>query len=115
MTILLNALTGIVIGLSAMGSTEARGPAPELTQVADRKQFTREPNTDRSGNDIRVVELLATDGVAQCEKLCRLASACVSFTFVKQSTTVPRPVCRLKDAAPFGHESSCCTSGTLQR
>jgi hypothetical protein len=86
-----------------------------VESVAARKVFTREPNTDRSGSDVKVVTLLETDGVGHCEKLCRLSSACVAYTYVKKSETVPKPVCRLKDAAPYGHESSCCTSGALQR
>lgn len=73
--------------------------------------FTREANTDRSGNDIRVETLAEAAGPEACEALCAATPACLAFTYVKKSTTVPKPVCRLKDAIPFGHESSCCTSG----
>lgn len=73
--------------------------------------FTREPNMDRSGNDIRKIELEASQDVAACEELCRGTPGCVAFTYVKRNTTVPVPICRLKDTAPTAHESSCCTSG----
>ncbi|MEZ5855723.1 MAG: PAN domain-containing protein [Hyphomicrobiaceae bacterium] len=87
----------------------------ETKPAAARKAFTREPNTDRSGNDFRVAKLLAGDTAAICERMCRLTPNCVAYTFVKRSETVPLPLCRLKDQAPFGHESSCCTSGALQK
>ncbi len=89
--------------------------AAETTPATARKAFTREPNTDRSGNDFRVAKLLVDDTAAICERMCRLTPNCIAYTFVKRSQTVPLPLCRLKDQAPFGHESSCCTSGALQK
>lgn len=77
--------------------------------------FQREPNSDRSGNDILVRPLPPGSDVAVCEALCAATKGCVAYTYVKQSTTVPRPVCRIKDQAPFGHESSCCISGTRKQ
>ncbi|HRD75915.1 MAG TPA: PAN domain-containing protein [Hyphomicrobiaceae bacterium] len=78
------------------------------------RSFTREVNIDRSGNDIERVEMDPSAGIDACEQLCRSNAACVAFTYVKQSTTVPRPICRLKDQKPFGHQSSCCVSGVLK-
>ena len=71
----------------------------------------REPNIDRSGSDMRKVVLAADAEVGMCEALCVAIDGCLSFTYVKQSSSVPKPVCRLKDARPFGHESACCVSG----
>ncbi|MGE0698684.1 MAG: PAN domain-containing protein [Hyphomicrobiaceae bacterium] len=101
----------------AQGASMADAPSAASGAVAPSKRaaFTREPNMDRSGNDMRKVELLEADTVAQCEKLCRLAAGCLAFTFVKRSDTVPRPVCRLKDTVPTAYESSCCTSGVLTK
>lgn len=75
-------------------------------------QFTRETDIDRSGNDMAVVELSTGTTADDCAARCSATKGCVAFTYVKQSTTVPKPVCRLKDEAPYGHESSCCISGT---
>lgn len=76
--------------------------------------FTREPDTDRSGNDIAVVELATGATADDCAARCGTTNGCVAFTYVKQSTTVPAPVCRLKNEKPYGHESSCCISGALK-
>lgn len=78
-------------------------------------QFTVEANRDRSGNDVKVEELPVGASFEVCRDKCAGMPGCVAYTFVKQSTTVPKPVCRLKDAAPFPHESSCCISGTSKR
>lgn len=77
--------------------------------------FTREPNLDRSGNDLRK-DILAPDaGVDVCEARCREATGCVAFTYVKLSTTVPAPICWLKATIPVGYKSECCISGVLQK
>lgn len=76
-------------------------------------RFTREPNIDRSGNDISVTPLPLGADPAACEAKCAATQGCVAFTFVKKSTTVPAPLCRIKNAAPYGHESHCCISGAL--
>lgn len=86
-------------------------PAPEV--AAER--FVREPNLDRSGNDIRSIRLRASEGVADCEQRCLQTPGCVAYTFVKRSTTVPLPICWIKDTVPHGYESSCCSSGVLKR
>lgn len=83
-----------------------------LVATADGR-FTRELNIDRSGNDILVKPLPSGSDAAACESLCAATKGCVAFTFVKQSTTVPEPLCRVKDQAPFGHASDCCVSGAL--
>lgn len=83
-----------------------------LGTAADGR-FTREPNIDRSGNDIRVEPLPIGSEPAACEAMCAATSGCVAFTFVKRSTTVPQPLCRVKNDAPYGHESHCCVSGAL--
>lgn len=100
-------LAGVAIALVMAGG---RGNV-----LASGGHFTREPNTDRSGNDIRSLELAAEATVEACEQHCRDTPGCVAFTLVKRSTTVPQPICRLKDATPYGHESSCCTSGMLKK
>ena len=76
--------------------------------------FTREPGVDRSGNDMAVSELELSATADDCAARCAALKGCVAFTYVKKSTTVPKPVCRLKNAKPFGHESGCCISGALQ-
>lgn len=120
---ILSILTGMMVALVAAllpcGSAQAQSaPGPQVqTQAspAATRQFTRERNIDRSGNDIKV-ETLAADATADdCADRCARMPNCLSFTFVKRSTTVPQPVCRLKDQVPFGHQSSCCTSGLLHR
>lgn len=83
--------------------------------VAAAPQFTMEIGRDRSGNDIRVEVLDTAAAPEACRDLCAATSGCVAFTFVKQSTTVPKPLCRLKDARPYPHESSCCVSGMLKQ
>lgn len=78
-------------------------------------RFRLEPNLDRSGNDIRKDVLPADAGIEVCEQHCRDTRGCVAFTFVKRSTTVPAPICWLKDTVPTGYPSSCCTSGVLEK
>lgn len=86
-----------------------------LVSTATARDFVQEPNIDRSGNDFRVEVLASNANADDCDRLCRADKVCVAYTFVKRSSTVPQPLCRLKDAAPHGHESSCCTSGSLKR
>lgn len=93
----------LIVGVTASAQAQTSG------------SFTREPNMDRSGNDIRKIELEASQEVGACEDLCRALSDCKAFTYVKKSTTVPRPICRLKDTTPTAHESSCCTSGVREK
>lgn len=100
----------IIVAAAATGFLMA---VPMLATADGR--FTRELNIDRSGNDIRVESLPVGADAAACEALCTKTAACVAFTYVKQSTTVPQPVCRIKDQAPFGHESNCCVSGALKK
>ncbi len=100
-SLVMSALTaGVILGIVSYGAT------------ADGR-FTREPNIDRSGNDIRVEPLPLGSEAAACEAMCAATKGCVAFTFVKQSTTVPAPLCRVKNEAPYGHESHCCVSGAL--
>ena len=80
-----------------------------------KPQFTREPDLDRSGNDLRRDVLDAGSNVDVCEARCLATNGCVAFTYVKQSTTVPQPICWLKNTVPTGYKSSCCISGVLQR
>ena len=82
--------------------------------LAQSRQFVREVSIDRSGNDFRSDLLAPEAGVDGCEQLCRAAAGCVAYTFVKRSTTVPQPVCWLKDKLPHGYDSSCCISGALK-
>ena len=84
------------------------------SQAVSKASFAREGSTDRSGNDMKVVTLAADQDAAACEALCAATQGCVAYTYVKQSKTVPQPVCRIKDAKPFGHQSSCCTSGAAK-
>ncbi len=82
---------------------------------APEPRFTREPNLDRSGNDLRK-DILAPDaGIEVCEQRCLEATGCAAFTYVKRSTTVPAPICWLKATVPVGYPSECCTSGVLQK
>ncbi len=99
------ALCLAVAGLVLMG--QAASP-PVAGPVA---QFTREPNLDRSGDDLRRDVLSASATVDDCANRCASVSGCVAFTFVKKSTTVPEPICWLKKTVPVGYESSCCISG----
>lgn len=89
-------------------------PAIGLAQTA-ASRFAIEPNLDRSGNDIKSVKLAPEALVDACERLCEATKGCISFTFVKRSSTVPEPICWLKDATPVGYPSSCCTSGVLKK
>ena len=82
--------------------------------LADSKNFRLEPNLDRSGNDLRRDVLAADADVEVCAARCLGLAGCKSFTFVKKSTTVPAPICWLKDTTPVGYASSCCTSGVLK-
>jgi len=95
-------IAATILGLAAGTQIEAG-----LAQTA----FTREPERDRSGNDIVVEALDVTADAGLCEALCRARVDCVAYTFVKRSDTVPKPLCRLKDERPYPHESSCCISG----
>jgi PAN domain len=88
-------------------------PAAALP-AATAGRFLREPNIDRSGNDIRSDKLPVDASVEDCERVCVATNGCVAYTFVKLSTTVPQPICWLKNAVPYGHASSCCTSGVLK-
>ena len=89
-------------------------PVDTGAQPADHR-FSREVNLDRSGNDIRSVKLPEGSPVEACEDVCAATTGCVAFTFVKESTTVPQPICWLKDTVPTGYPSSCCTSGIKRR
>jgi hypothetical protein len=93
----------VMLTILALGTAAA-------VAVADVR-FSREPNADRSGNDIRVEALPGAAGAERCEAMCAATAACVAYTYVKRSATVPAPLCRIKDQAPFAHESECCISG----
>lgn len=83
--------------------------------LASESRFTREPNLDRSGGDIRK-EILATEAtVEDCEARCLATKGCLAFTFVKRSMTVPEPICWIKHTASVGYPSHCCTSGVLKQ
>ena len=84
---------------------------PAADAKAPASTFTREDNLDRSGNDLKKVLLAPEANVEACEKLCADLEGCRAFTFVKRSTTVPKPICWLKDTVPTGYASECCTSG----
>lgn len=103
--------TAAAVLLAVVGLALALAP-PRAT--ADGR-FTRELNIDRSGNDIRVETLQTGVDATDCETMCAATKGCVAYTFVKQSATVPKPLCRIKDQAPYGHESSCCVSGALKQ
>lgn len=104
-----------VAALTVAAVVAAVGALPwHSAHVAAAPQFTHEVDRDRSGNDIRVEVLDTATAPETCRDLCAATSGCVAFTFVKQSTTVPKPLCRLKDARPYPHESSCCVSGMLK-
>lgn len=77
--------------------------------------YSLEPSIDRSGNDIAVIELAVSDTADTCGKRCAATRGCLAFTYVKQSASVPKPICRLKDEKPYGHESSCCISGVIKQ
>jgi PAN domain-containing protein len=117
------ALTTTRLGLLALMMTwPAIGDAgqPAMTgatapETSIQGRFDREPNLDRSGNDIRSERLAPGATVGDCELRCTATEGCVAYTFVKQSTTVPQPICWLKDTVPHGYASSCCTSGVLRR
>lgn len=100
-----------VIGLATLALGSSAGGA--IAQDAGR--FTREPNLDRSGDDLRRDVLDATAPVEACEARCLNAAGCVAFTYVKKSTTVPQPICWLKKVVPVGYASECCISGVLKR
>lgn len=89
------------------GSATQAKPAPGSSPA----RFTREANVDRSGNDIRSEHLAPGSNADDCEKRCTETKGCLAYTFVKLSSTVPAPICWLKDAIPQGYPSSCCTSG----
>ncbi|MFM9943325.1 MAG: PAN domain-containing protein [Hyphomicrobiaceae bacterium] len=90
----------------------AAAPPPAATAAS---RFTREPNLDRSGNDLRKDILPPDAGIEVCEQRCLEATGCVAFTYVKRSTTVPQPICWLKATVPVGYSSECCISGVLQK
>jgi hypothetical protein len=98
----------------AFGALGLMGQAPQPQPARPKPQFTREPNLDRSGNDLRRDVLDAEASVDDCETRCVATAGCVAFTFVKKSTTVPQPICWLKQTVPVGYESSCCISGVRQ-
>jgi hypothetical protein len=100
--------------LIAVGALGLMGQAPPSQPVGPKPQFTREPNLDRSGNDLRRDVLDAGASVDDCEARCVAAAGCVAFTFIKKSTTVPQPICWLKQTVPVGYESSCSISGVRQ-
>lgn len=109
----------VVLGVAVSAATIVALMPREATVVtpasAGPRTFTRESDIDRSGDDIRKDILVVGQGVEVCEQRCRDLPACVAFTYVKQSTTVPAPIFWLKRTAPYGHASSCCISGALKR
>ncbi len=104
----IGAMMAGVAALLLMG--QAPGPRPAVP----KPQFSREPNLDRSGSDIKREVLDAQATVDACEARCVATSGCVAFTFVKQSTTVPQPICWLKSTVPTGYASECCISGAMR-
>jgi hypothetical protein len=99
----------------AVGTIGLMGQAGTPPPAVPIPRFTREADLDRSGNDLRRDLLEPTATVEVCEARCLGTKGCVAFTFVKQSTTVPQPICWLKNTVPVGYKSSCCISGVLQR
>lgn len=102
----------VMIKAAMAGLCLAATLSPALAESKGR--YRLEPNLDRSGNDIRKDILVPDAGVEACANRCRDTKGCVAFTYVKRSTTVPQPICWLKDAVPVGYPSSCCTSGVLE-
>ncbi len=96
-------------------SSAASPPRSDAMPAQASARFEREPNLDRSGNDISRAALQPGAAIDQCEALCLATTGCQAYTYVKQSSTVPAPICWLKDTVPTGYESSCCTSGVLKR
>lgn len=106
----------VVVALAvAVGALALMGQAATPPPAVPKPQFTREPDLDRSGNDLRRDVLDASATVDECERRCLATNGCVAFTYVKKSTTVPEPICWLKNTVPTGYTSSCCISGVLRR
>lgn len=104
-----------IVLATAVTSIALMGQAATPPPAVPKPRFVIEADLDRSGSDLRRDVLDAGATVDACEARCLAANGCVAFTFVKQSTTVPQPICWLKNSVPTGYKSSCCISGVLQR
>jgi len=104
-----------IVLATAVTSIALMGQAATPPPAVPKPRFVIEADLDRSGSDLRRDVLDAGATVDACEARCLAANGCVAFTFVKQSTTVPQPICWLKNTVPTGYKSSCCISGVLQR
>jgi hypothetical protein len=69
-----------------------------------------EPNIDRPGGDLRVVDL-AEPKPELCRDECARDPKCQSFTYVKPGVQGPQAKCRLKGSIPDPVPNDCCVSG----
>lgn len=69
-----------------------------------------EPNTDRPGQNFRVLNLEKADP-SLCAQACGGDSRCRSYTYVKPGVQGPKARCWLKSGVPTAQKNTCCISG----
>jgi hypothetical protein len=84
------------------GPSPGRPPSPPIGPVS------REPDTDRPGQDYRDF-LLERPLVELCGTACENDIKCTAYTYVRPEFGGPR--CWLKSAVPQPIPSPCCVSG----
>ncbi|HNY40077.1 MAG TPA: PAN domain-containing protein [Bryobacteraceae bacterium] len=67
-------------------------------------------NTDRAGDDYRMVEMATSDPTA-CKALCDKEARCRAWTLAKPAEAGGMGACWLKEKAPPEAWNSCCVSG----
>lgn len=67
-------------------------------------------NTDRPGNDYRVIDL-TLPRPDRCQAQCEADPSCRAWTYVRPGVQGPRARCYFKRPAPAANPDTCCISG----
>jgi phage tail-like protein len=78
--------------------------------LAQQASVSLEPDTDRPGQNLRVLDLEKADP-SLCAQACVQEPQCLSFTYVKPGIQGTKARCWLKAAVPTAKPSNCCISG----
>ncbi len=78
--------------------------------VAQQVSMSFEPDTDRPGANLRVLDLDKADPQL-CAEICQANQQCRSYTYVKPGVQGPKARCWLKSGVPAAKQNKCCVSG----
>lgn len=110
---------GAALAVFAMSAFAAVAGAQEIGQgtgglipgmQALQPTMTLESNTDRPGQNYRVLDLEVADP-SLCGQACMGDSRCRAYTYVKPGVQGPKARCWLKTGVPSAQTNPCCVSG----